>query len=231
MTHPGRLLIGCFCLVAVVQTGCDSSVLGVMAFGPATPTCETTTNGAQFVSRALVLINEERELRGMKPLVLNDALSASAETYACSMIEAGFFGHDHPLTGAGFSDRHAAGEFRCYPAGENLALGHDAPEQVVDAWMNSPTHRDNILTDGYREMGLAVRQDSVDGRLYWVQLFIGVRVEGCDDPSASNGESVSPPGDLTSELEDAPPLPSDRSHPPLTDDDLMPGLAGPPADE
>ena len=68
---------------------------------------------------------------------------------------------------------------RCNSAGENLALGHTSAGIVVADWMNSPTHRENILSDDYLEMGIGLREDSVDARHYWVQLFVGERVDGC----------------------------------------------------
>ena len=53
--------------------------------------------------------------------------------------------------------------------GENLAYGFDTPMDVVDAWMDSPTHRDNILYDEFTSMAISVYK--VDDCFYWAQEF------------------------------------------------------------
>lgn len=171
-------------------------------------------------SAVLALVNQGRVLRGMNPVTLNSRLSAMAISYACAMIEDEFFGHDHPETGDGFAERHAASEFRCNPAGENLALGHTSAGIVVEDWMSSPTHRENILSDDYLEMGIGLREDSVDARHYWVQLFVGERVDGClNELEFLDGPPTPSPnaGDLTGGLSNAPTMPLGLGNQILTD--------------
>ena len=57
-------------------------------------------------------------------------------------------------------------------AGENLA-GSTTPEKAVEAWINSPSHRDNILEDRFEYTGIYVIESPVYGRIF-VQLFIGI---------------------------------------------------------
>ena len=57
-------------------------------------------------------------------------------------------------------------------AGENIAKGQKTPEEVMNAWMNSPGHRANILNPDFTKLGLGVAKDS-NGTLYWSQMFIG----------------------------------------------------------
>ncbi len=173
-----------------------------------------------MAGEVLALVNQERVLRGMNPVTLNSRLSALAISYACRMIEDEFFGHDHPETGDGFAERHADSEFRCNPAGENLALGHTSAGIVVEDWMSSPTHRENILSDDYLEMGIGLREDSVDARHYWVQLFVGERVDGClNDLELLEGPPTSSPdsGDLTGGISNTPSVPSGPGSQVLTD--------------
>lgn len=54
--------------------------------------------------------------------------------------------------------------------GENAAKGNRTPEAVVEAWMDSPGHRENLLREDAEYLGAGVWQDE-DGVLYWVQLF------------------------------------------------------------
>ncbi len=62
----------------------------------------------------------------------------------------------------------------CLAAGENIAGGQRDPAEVVDAWMNSPGHRANILSEDFTHMGAGyIRDDSKKYRRHWVQLFAG----------------------------------------------------------
>ena len=56
-------------------------------------------------------------------------------------------------------------------AGENIAYGQRTPEEVMNAWMNSQGHRENILNSRYTSIGVGCYQSS-NGTLYWTQLFI-----------------------------------------------------------
>ncbi|NLK94084.1 MAG: hypothetical protein GX275_02670, partial [Clostridiales bacterium] len=55
--------------------------------------------------------------------------------------------------------------------GENLAFGQRTPEAVVNAWMNSSTHRANILEPRFKNVTMWVYNSN--GTLYWSQLFTG----------------------------------------------------------
>jgi len=54
--------------------------------------------------------------------------------------------------------------------GENIAAGQRTPEIVVDAWMNSPGHRANILSPNFSKIGVGYVTNS-SGRPYWTQIF------------------------------------------------------------
>ena len=56
-------------------------------------------------------------------------------------------------------------------AGENIAKWHDTPEFVMERWMQSKGHRDNILNKNYNEIGIGKAVDK-NGKNYWVQIFI-----------------------------------------------------------
>ena len=231
-----QYLVGVLALAVSLTAGCESSsVQGVLGLGAARAVCDDPDDSSALAAGVIVLVNQERVLRGMNPLALNKRLSTEAADYACTMIEDDFFGHDHPETGDRFVDRHAESEFRCFPAGENLATGHTSAEMVVEDWMNSDDHRKIILNDAYREMGLGLRRDSADGRLFWVQFFIGERVEGCisDDDLEEDAVPPSTPAHmLTGGLNATPTLPDHHEHEQLTDDTrVKPESADPTAGE
>ena len=201
--------------------GESSSVQGVVGLGAARVICDEPDDTRAPAAEVIALVNQERVLRGMNPLTLNERLSTEAANYACTMIEDDFFGHDHPETGDGVGERHAESGVRCFRAGENLDTGHTSAEMVVEDWMNSDDHRKSILNDAYREMGLGLRRDSADGRLFWVQFFIGERVEGCisDDDLEEDAVPPSTPAHmLTGGLNATPTLPDHHEHEQLTDD-------------
>ncbi len=216
-----QYLAGALAFSVSLAAGCDSSsVQGVLGLGAARAICDEPDDTTAPAAEVIALVNQERVLRGMNPLTLNKRLSTEAADYACTMIEDDFFGHDHPETGDSFVDRHAESEFRCFPAGENLATGHTSAEMVVEDWMNSDDHRKIILNDVYQEMGLGLRRDSADGRLFWVQFFIGERVEGCINDYDLE-EDAAPPSTpshmLTGGLNSTPALPDDHNHEHLTE--------------
>lgn len=53
--------------------------------------------------------------------------------------------------------------------GENLAYGFDNAEDVVEAWMNSPSHKDNILYDEFEKAAISIYEE--DGTYYWSEQF------------------------------------------------------------
>jgi uncharacterized protein YkwD len=229
-------LAGVLALAVSLTAGCDSSsVQSVLGLGSARAICDELDGSSALASDVIALVNQERVLRGMNPVTLNSRLSTEAADYACTMIEDDFFGHEHPETGDSFVDRHAVSDFRCFPAGENLATGHTSAEMVVEDWMNSDDHRKIILNDVYEEMGLGLRRDSTDGRIFWVQFFVGERVDGCISDQDWD-EDAAPPSTpshmLTGGLSSMPPLPDDSHHEHLTDSRrVMPESVDPTAGE
>ncbi|MGA7936518.1 MAG: CAP domain-containing protein, partial [Kovacikia sp.] len=72
----------------------------------------------------------------------------------------------HQLPGEpGFSDRFIQAGYRWSAAAENVAQGQQTPEAVVQSWMNSPHHRDNLLSPGYQDLGVGYANN------YWTQDF------------------------------------------------------------
>lgn len=65
--------------------------------------------------------------------------------------------------------RHERGGVSYRAAGENIAKGQRTPEQVVDGWMKSDGHRENLLSADFGRLGVGYHVEN--GRTYWVQLF------------------------------------------------------------
>lgn len=198
LLSPTRVL-PVLCAVALALAGCDSTTAGLtFGLGSSTDTCYIPDDSEAMIQEVIALVNSERHEQGLSPVTYSASLSAVADDYACNMIEHGFFGHDDPITGDGFAERMCQTPFRGYPLGENLAAGQHDPSTVFEAWMNSSSHRRNILGADFKLIGLSVRSNS-EGRLYWVQQFAGdppARVVGCDPddaPSQASGDASGPP--------------------------------------
>jgi len=100
------------------------------------------------------LINAERANAGLAPLATNTLLENSACAKAQHMIDNNYWGHVAPDGTQPWYFFDQAG-YAYSRAGENLAYGHNTEESVISVWMNSPTHKENILGD-YQEDGLCV---------------------------------------------------------------------------
>ena len=123
-------------------------------------------------STLISLTNQERNAAGLNTLNQNSKLVAAAKAKAQNMFEEQYWDHFGPngetpwqfITGAGYNYVYA---------GENLAKGFRTSEGVVEAWMASPTHRDNILSKNYKDVGIAVVSGVLLGKetILVVQMF------------------------------------------------------------
>ncbi len=117
--------------------------------------------------------NRERVAAGLPPLSTNTKLSASAEMKVDDMIARQYFEHSSP-PGEGVSDLATKSGYQYVILGENLALGNfTSSADIVEAWMNSPGHKANILNTRYQEIGVSVKVGTYEGKEVWfaVQHF------------------------------------------------------------
>lgn len=122
---------------------------------------------SDFERQVVELTNAERAKAGLAPLEMYGPLMNVAEAKSQDMANLGYFSHTSPTYGSPFDQIRAAGiQYRA--AGENIAQGQRTPEQVVNAWMNSPGHRANILNASYTHIGVGF----VENGYYWTQQFI-----------------------------------------------------------
>jgi uncharacterized protein YkwD len=99
-------------------------------------------------------MNRERTSRGLRPLRLNDQLSQAANDRIGDMFAKSYFAHVSPDGLQPFVWAQQRG-YRYRLIGENLAVGYRGIA-VVDGWMRSPGHRENILQRGFDEVGIAI---------------------------------------------------------------------------
>lgn len=123
--------------------------------------------------KVIELTNQEREKAGLPGLQTNSELNQAALAKAADMFENNYWAHISPtgtepwsfITQSGYQYQHA---------GENLARDFSNPQDVVKAWMASPTHKKNLLDNRYRDIGVAV----MDGTLNGVETTLVVQMFG-----------------------------------------------------
>jgi uncharacterized YkwD family protein/spore coat assembly protein SafA len=139
-------------------------VLNVPSTGTGTGAAPATTTGT-YANQVVSLVNKERAKAGLKPLVKDSALSKMALDKAKDMHYNNYFSHTSPTYGSPFDMMKSYG-IRFSYAGENIAMGQRTPQEVMNAWMNSQGHRQNILSRNFTTIGVGY----FNGK--WVQEFI-----------------------------------------------------------
>ncbi|WP_186578588.1 CAP domain-containing protein [Aquibacillus kalidii] len=139
---------------------------------------EETTNPSQnidnpdntkndFQTAVIELTNQVRRENGLTPLELEPTLAKVAQEKAEDMAANDYFSHTSPTYGSPFDMLKQFG-ISYTAAAENIALGQQTPQEVMDGWMNSPGHRENIMDPDVTHIGVGY---TIDG-YYWTQLFI-----------------------------------------------------------
>ncbi|MER7578641.1 CAP domain-containing protein [Kitasatospora sp. NPDC097691] len=136
------------------------------ATGPATP---VGGGAAPSDAQAVVdLVNAERAKAGCGPVTADPKLATAAQSHSDDMANRNYFDHASP-EGYHADHRIEATGYRWSTWGENIARGQKDPAAVMDAWMNSPGHRANILNCAFKQLGVGVRTGS--GGPWWTQVF------------------------------------------------------------
>jgi hypothetical protein len=129
------------------------------------------------------LTNDERSDVALGQLTRNPSLDTAAQFKAQHMAEKEYFAHFSP---GGVSPWFwfAQADYNFVHAGENLAIHFTDTGELVDAWMDSPTHRANIVNGNYTEIGIGTAEGEFEGykTVYVVQLF--------GTPAATQAQSV-----------------------------------------
>ena len=103
-------------------------------------------------NRLLTETNERRAANKSQPLVINEALSAAAQTKANDMAMKNYWSHYTPSGEAPWTFIDKSG-YAYNKAGENLAYGFSTSDDTVNGWMNSPSHKANMLDNAFSEVG------------------------------------------------------------------------------
>ncbi|MEU3709471.1 CAP domain-containing protein [Streptomyces catenulae] len=124
-------------------------------------------SGTSAEAQVLSLVNDERAKAGCSPVKADAQLASLATAFSDDMAARGFFDHTDP-DGKGPWDRARVAGISDL-GGENIARGQADAKAVMEAWMNSPGHRANILNCEYRTLGVGIHRGP--GGPWWTQDF------------------------------------------------------------
>lgn len=124
---------------------------------------------SEYETEVIRLVNVRRNSAGLKSLTADMELSRVARIKSQDMCNKNYFSHTSPTYGTPFQMMKDFG-ITYRSAGENIAMGQRTPSEVVNAWMNSPGHRANILNESFTRIGVGY----VSSGNYWTQMFIGL---------------------------------------------------------
>jgi uncharacterized protein YkwD len=112
------------------------------------------------------LINDYRKSVGLGALEMINYISVQSEGHNYYMIANNVINHD------GFADRsnNIITRLRATKVGENIAYNYSTPQAAVKAWLNSPSHKENIVGK-YTHFGIAIRENPTTGNKYYTNIF------------------------------------------------------------
>ncbi|MFA6300730.1 MAG: CAP domain-containing protein [Candidatus Paceibacterota bacterium] len=110
-----------------------------------------------------MLTNEERQSQNLQVLTASPILNQAAEMKANDMATKGYFAHTSPEGKTPWYWLEKVG-YKYQYAGENLAVNFSDSKDVTNAWMQSPTHKANIVKGNYTEIGTGVARGMYEGR-------------------------------------------------------------------
>jgi len=157
-----------------------------------------------FLTRLGVIefTNIERVKAGLSPLKGNAELNVSSGIKAQDLLDNQYFAHESP-SGIGVADLAEEAGYEFILIGENLALGNFKDDQtLVQAWMDSPGHRENILNAKYEDIGVSVIKGTFEGEVTWLAVqHFAFPSSACPEPSQSLKDQIDMKESQAQELE------------------------------
>jgi uncharacterized protein YkwD len=133
------------------------------------PPPSTGACGNAFESEVFKLVNQERTKSGLSAYECGPLGTKVAHDYAQLMCDKNHFDHTGPDGSSPF-ERMQRGGINFQTAGENIAAGQDSPPSVMESWMSSSGHRENIMGD-FKYIGVGYVPCPGGWGHYWVQDF------------------------------------------------------------
>jgi uncharacterized protein YkwD len=132
-----------------------------------TPAAAGTSQVTRLENEVTAIVNQERAKAGCGAVHTDERLRTAARRHSADMAENDYFSHTSQDGRSPWTRAEQAGYQQA--SGENIAYGQRTPAEVMEAWMNSPGHRANILNCASKAIGVGL---AYRGRTpYWTQLF------------------------------------------------------------
>ncbi|KAI9992079.1 hypothetical protein PInf_017463 [Phytophthora infestans] len=150
----------------------------------------TYSQSSDFHAEMLARVNKERAAEGLPPVCGNKKLLSSSQRHSDDMAQNNYMAHDG-TDGSTMSQRITDAGYKWSAVGENVAAGQEDVQAVMDAWMHSPEHRENIMGE-YTMLGVSYAyNDNSEYRHYWTQDFGKGDTESCDSDSENQEQGLS----------------------------------------
>jgi uncharacterized protein YkwD len=176
MPHPARprrrLRVASRVMIRRPFVACAAFAILALACAPApiaaTSPAKPPTSEDPQIRELVRLVNAERQRRGIPTLEWNATLARVAERHSEDMVRRHYFSHVDPDGHDPFDRMRAAG-LDYQAAAENIAAGQTSAAAVFESWMDSPPHRENLLSRDYTQHGIG-RFDH-----HWTHCFMTPR--------------------------------------------------------
>ena len=133
--------------------------------------CEAKENRG-FEAEVITLVNEYREEVGIRALAEQSQLTQAARLHSLDMACNQFFSHLSKTAGT-LIDRVEVQNYQYSSVGENIAAGHVTPSEVVESWMSSPGHRENLMNPQFTQAGIGyIHVAESPYEIYWT-IIVG----------------------------------------------------------
>lgn len=124
---------------------------------------KTEIKATDFNENKIVeLVNTKRADINLPALKINTQLNEAAKNKALDMFKDQYWAHNSPSGKTPWTFIRAA-KYKYRYAGENLAKGFESESSLVEGWMNSTSHRENMLSKKYNEVGIADVEGTLNG--------------------------------------------------------------------
>ncbi|MCJ0895972.1 CAP domain-containing protein [Rhodococcus sp. ARC_M13] len=168
------MLVLVFCGVILSAILCMAGILAIDKTEPSLAEPAAISTAAITPNILEALVNTERTKAGKQPLVTDSALRASSCAKADHILSQDYWAHTSPDGVTPWTFIEKAG-YRYTTAGENLAKSYPDEASLVAAWMNSPSHRENVLGD-FNDQGICQKTGTLQGKMTTVTVqHVGVR--------------------------------------------------------
>lgn len=147
------------------------------------------------------LTNEERQNQKLSTLAVNPLLNKAAEMKAQDMALKGYFAHTSPEGKTPWYWIEKVG-YKYQYAGENLAIDFSDSKDVAHAWMDSPTHRANIVKNNYTEVGTGVASGMYEGHntVFVAQVYANPLIEKISEVQFKKNTDKNPVSSIRQDL-------------------------------